>query len=127
MTKYIILALAILLSAVILGGSYIAVEYNKQQSIEEQKRLELEYARQEQLDLEAKEQQAKEEIQQGLETCLSNANESYNNQWYEECKALGKLTRKCTELEKMTIDEYAKENNIQSKIIAEFDYQWKYN
>lgn len=98
----LILSSAILLATLILGLTYYAVSINKQQSIEKQQRLELEYERQKQADDELK----KEEVRLALDACITDAKESHSDQWYSECKTRGKLTSRCQELE----DEYVKEN-----------------
>lgn len=87
----------ILIASIVLGGFYYASEVNKQKSIEKQQ---------------LKVQQAKEEAKQALNTCIADAEESYHDQWYRECKSQGKLTSRCISLHDMTLEEYAKEKNI---------------
>lgn len=48
-----------------------------------------------------------------LNTCIADADSSYSDQWYRECKGQGELTNRCISLHEMTFDEYAKQNNIQ--------------
>lgn len=102
----------ILIASIILGGFYYASQVNKQKSIERQQYIKIEQEKQEQLDKELKEQQIKEEVEQALNTCISDANENYSNQWYTECKSQGKITNKCVSLKKMSFDEYIKQKNI---------------
>lgn len=58
------------------------------------------------------EKQAKEETEQALNTCIADAEKSYSNQWYKECKGRGALTGRCISLHEMTFDEYVEEENI---------------
>lgn len=102
----------ILIASIILGGFYYASETNKQNSIERQQQAKIEQEKQDQLTKELKEQRAKEETEQALNACLADADTSYSNQWYRECKSRGELTSKCISLKEMTFDEYVKQNNI---------------
>jgi len=107
----ITLPVAIVISAVVLAIGFYAVQYNKQQSIEKQ-----------QITKEIKEQQAKKETEQALNTCIVNAESSYSDQWYKECKSQGKLTSRCISLKKMTLDEYEKQNPDKTKLDAIIDF-----
>ena len=98
----------ILIAAIILGGFYFAVEYNKQRSIEKQQQIKIEQEMQEKL----AEQQVKEEAEQALDTCIANAEESYHNQWDRECKALDRLTSKCIDINELSYDEYLKKYGL---------------
>jgi len=102
----------ILIASIILGGFYYASQVNKQKSIEKQQQIEIKQKRQEQLDKELKEKQAKEEAGRALNACIADAEEIYSNQWFRECKSRGLLTNKCISLKEMTFDEYAEQNNI---------------
>lgn len=63
--------------------------------------------------LEVEQQKKEKELkQESLSSCLTSADESYTNNWNNECKSQGKLSDACIKLVKMTFDEYAKENNI---------------
>jgi hypothetical protein len=114
----------ILIASIILGGFYYASQVNKQKSIERQQQIEIEQKRQEQLDKELKEKQAKEEAKQELNTCIAYAEQRYSDQWFIECKSRGLLTNKCISLKEMTFDEYAEQNNIpqDKRIEAIFDF-----
>ena len=94
----------ILMASLIIGGFYYAGGVNKQKSIEKQQQIEIEQKRQEQLDKGLKEQEAKTEAEQVLNTCLANANESYSNNWFRVCKSQGRLTRRCISLHDMTLE-----------------------
>ena len=111
----------ILMASLIIGGFYYAGGVNKQKSIEKQQQIEIEQKRQEQLDKGLKEQEAKTEAEQVLNTCLANANESYSNNWFRVCKSQGRLTRRCISLHDMTLEEYEKEKNTpdDKKLTAE--------
>lgn len=91
----------ILIASIVLGGIFFASQVTKQRSIERQQQTK-----------ELKEQEAKQQAEQALNTCLADADTSYSNQWYRECKSQGKLTNRCISLHDMTFDEYAKEKNI---------------
>jgi len=69
------LSVTILLATIILGGFYYATQMSKQRSIEKQQRVEIEQNQQERLE----KQQAKEESEQALNTCMANAEESYHD------------------------------------------------
>lgn len=47
-----------------------------------------------------------------LETCITNAEVSYSNNWNAECKSQGKLSASCIKLLDTNYEEYRKENNI---------------
>ena len=96
----------ILIAAVILGGFYFAVEYNKQHSIEKQQQIKIEQEKQEQLTKELKEKQAKEEAEQALNRCITAAESNYSDRWYRECKAQGKLTSKCIDIHELSFNDY---------------------
>ena len=68
--------------------------------------IEIEQKQQEEIDKELKEKQAKEEAEQALNTCIANAEENYHDRWYRECKAQGKLTSKCIDINELSYDEY---------------------
>jgi|GEM_PF-2627049 len=115
----LILPITILLASLIVGGFYYASEINKQQSIERQQQIKIEYEQQKQSEKEFKERQileeakkVEEEQEEALNLCLSNADESYSKQWYMECKRLGKLTNRCIEFNEMTYEEYSEQNPI---------------
>jgi len=105
----------ILIASIILGGFYYASQVNKQKSIEKQQQIEIEQKQQEQLDKELKEKQAKEEAEQALNTCIANAEENYHDRWYKECKAQGKLTSKCIDVNELSYDEYLKKYGLTSE------------
>lgn len=104
----------ILIASIILGGFFYASQVNKQKSIERQQQVKIEQEKQDQLDKELKEQEAKEQAEQALNTCIANAEESYSNQWYRECKSQGELTNKCISLNEMTLEEYEKQYKKQN-------------
>jgi len=106
------LSSTIIIASVILGGFYYATQLNKQQSIEKQQQIKIETKKQEQLAKDFKEQQAKKEAEQALNTCIGNAEESYSNKWYSECKAQGKLTNKCIDIKELSFDEYLKKYGL---------------
>ena len=116
----------IIIASLILGGFFYASQENKQKSIEKQQQIKLqddrqqreikiEQKKQEQLAKEFKEEQAKEEAKQALDTCIGSADENYNYGWWEECKAQGKLTSKCIEIGELTFDEYLKKYGLTSE------------
>jgi len=105
----------ILIAAVILGGFYFAVEYNKQHSIEKQQQIKIEQEKQEQLTKELKEKQAKEEAEQALNRCITAAESNYSDRWYRECKAQGKLTTKCIDIHELSFDEYLEKYGLTAK------------
>jgi len=118
----ITLPVAIVISAVVLAIGFYAVQYNKQQSIEKQQQIKIEQDKQDQLAKEIKEQQVKKETEQALNTCIVNAESSYSDQWYGECKSQGKLTSRCISLKEMTLDEYEKQNPDKTKLDAIIDF-----
>jgi len=73
----------------------------------------LKQEKQEQLAKEIKEQEAKAEAERALNVCLADAEESYSNQWYRECKSRSKLTSRCISLHEMTFEEYQKEKGLE--------------
>lgn len=101
----------ILMASLVIGGFYYAGGVNKQKSIERQQQIEIEQKKQEQLDKELKEQKVKAEAEQALSACIADAEESYSNHWFRECKSQGKLTSRCISLHDMTLEEYEKEKN----------------
>lgn len=103
----------ILIASIILGGFFYASQVNKQRSIERQQQIKVGQEKQDQLAKVIKEQQAKEETEQALNTCIANAEESYSNYWYKECKSQGKLTSRCISLHEMTFKEYQKEKGFE--------------
>lgn len=91
----------ILIASLILGGFFYASQVNKQRSIERQQEIKIE-----------QEKQAKKEAQQALNTCITNATVNYSDRWYRECKAQGKLTSKCIDINELSFDEYLKKYNL---------------
>jgi len=89
------LSATILIVAIILGGFYFAVEYNKQRSIGKQQQIKIE-----------QEKQAKEEAEVALNTCIATAVRNYHDRWYRECKSQGELTTKCIDIHELSFDEY---------------------
>ncbi len=75
---------------------------------------------------ESKEIKEREKTQSLLDECLADAETSYSDQWYGECKSQGKITSKCISLKEMTFNEYAKQNNIpddgKERLDAMFDF-----
>lgn len=100
------LPVTILISAIILGGFYFAVEHNKQRSIEKQQQIKIEQEKQDQLAKELREQRVKEEAEQALSDCIAIAEENYSDRWYRECKTQSKLTKKCIDINELSFDEY---------------------
>lgn len=120
------LPVVILISSLVIGGFYYAGEVNKQKSIERQQQIKIEQEKKEQLDKELKEQEAKTEVKQALNTCLTDAEVNYSDQWFGECKSQDKLTDRCILLHDMTLAEYAKEKNIpDDKIFTVFSDFYK--
>jgi len=97
----ITLPATILIASLILGGFYYASQVNKQRSIERQQQIKIEQQR-----------QAKEEAEQALNACLADAEEAYSNLWDKECKALGKLTSKCIDINELSYNEYLKKYGL---------------
>jgi len=113
------LPVTIIIASLILGGFFYASQVNRQRSIERQQEVKIEQEKQKQLI----EQEAKEEAKQALNTCIGNVEENYSDRWHRECKAQGKLTSKCIDINELsfdeylekyglTIEEYAKERNL---------------
>jgi len=105
----------ILIASIVLGGFFYASQVNKQHSIERQQEIKIETEKQDQLAKELKEQQAKEEAEQALNTCITDAEESYHSQWDKECKTLGELTSKCIDVNELSYDEYLKKYGLTSE------------
>ncbi|PIR88826.1 MAG: hypothetical protein COU09_00140 [Candidatus Harrisonbacteria bacterium CG10_big_fil_rev_8_21_14_0_10_44_23] len=105
----------ILVASLILGGFFYASQVNKQRSIERQQQIKIETEKQEQLAKELKEQEAKEEAEQALNTCIGNAEDNYSDRWHKECKAQGKLTSKCIDINELSFDEYLKKYGLTSE------------
>jgi len=105
----------ILIASIILGSFYFGSQVIKQMSIEKQQQIKIEQAGQERLDKELKEKQAKEEAEQALNACIANAKENYHDRWYEECKAQGKLTCKCIDVNELSYEEYLKKYGLTSE------------
>jgi hypothetical protein len=55
----------------------------------------IEQQKQEQLAKEQKEKEEKEETQRNLNSCLDDADSSYNNLWFRECEGKGLLSAEC--------------------------------
>ncbi|MDD3969953.1 MAG: hypothetical protein PHI91_02055 [Candidatus Pacebacteria bacterium] len=106
------LPVVILIVIPVLGGFIFVTQIIKQQSIERQQEIKIENDKQEQLTKELKEQQAKEEAEQALNTCISNAEENYSDRWHRECKEQGKLTSKCIDINELAFDEYLKKYEL---------------
>lgn len=109
----------ILIASFILGGFYYAGQVNKQRSIERQQQITIEQEKQDQLAKELKaqlkelkEQQAKEEAEQALNTCIATAESNYFSRWHKECKAQGKLTNRCIDINELSFDEYLKKYGL---------------
>jgi len=102
------LPIVILIASLVIGGFYYASEVNKQKSIERQQQIKIEQEKQDKL----AEQEAKDEAKQALDTCIADAEKSYSDNWFRECKSQGLLTDRCIDLNDMTFDEYAEQNNI---------------
>lgn len=102
------LPIVILVASLIFGGFFYLTQLEKQKSIERQQQIELQEKKKEKE--EAK--KAQEEVKQELNTCLTNAEESYYNNWRRECKSQGLLTDRCIYLNETTFSEYTKENKI---------------
>ena len=102
MKEKITIPIAIVIAAAILGLSLYLIQVSKQKSIKRQQQIEMDQREQEKLE----EQQAKEESEQALNTCVADAESNYHDRWHEECKAQGKLTSKCIELKELSYGEY---------------------
>ena len=102
----------ILIASIVLGGFYYASQVNKQKSIEKQQQIDIEQKKQEQFDKELSEQQAKEQEELNLNTCISNAENNYLGNWHRECKSRGLLTNKCIDIQELTFTEYLKKYAI---------------
>lgn len=96
----------ILISSIVIGGFIYASQVSKQRSIERQQQIKIEQERQDQLTAELKEQRVKEEAEQALNTCITNAESNYSDRWHKECKAQGKLTNRCIDINELSFDEY---------------------
>lgn len=94
MKKTIIIAISSVVCAFILGGSFLLVQINKQNSIEKQKLLEISQENK------IKEQERLNKIlkEEELDRCLSDALWSYHSRWTESCKESGidKKTEGCS-------------------------------
>lgn len=102
----------ILIASVILGGFIFTTQVIKQQSIERQQEIKIQEERKDQLKKGLKEQQAKEEAEQALNTCIDTAESNYSNRWHRECKAQGKLTSRCIDIQELSFDDYLKKYNL---------------
>jgi crotonobetainyl-CoA:carnitine CoA-transferase CaiB-like acyl-CoA transferase len=89
-----------------------AIEIQKQQ-------LELKKAEQ------AKTEQAKQDAQDILNSCLATATANYNDFWNRECKSLGLLTQQCNHLMEITAVGYSDENPNLKIIDAWTEYRKK--
>lgn len=47
-----------------------------------------------------------------LDTCLSDADSSYSDNWYRECKSSGALTNKCIDVHELTYQQYLTKYNL---------------
>lgn len=108
----------ILIASIVLGGLFYASQVSKQRSIEKQQQIKIEQEKQDQLAKDIKEQQAKEEAEQALNTCIANAKSNYSDRWHSECKAQGKLTSKCIDINELSFDEYLKKYGLTAKQYA---------
>jgi len=102
----LLLPIGILVSVIILGGSYVFVEYNKQHSIESQQKqkiiAESEIKRQEQKEIQRK----KVEREELLDDCLNTAQEKYDFVWANSCIETGVLTKQCKDALELNINDY---------------------
>jgi len=100
-----IISFAILIAALSIG--YYFVLY-----LPQKERRHIELQEQEQLTRDRERLDRKK----ALNSCLVEADKTYADQWYRECKSQGKLTDGCISLNEMGLGEYAK----QIKDIQEF-------
>ena len=107
----LILSFAIIIGSLILGGFFYAIQINKQQSIEKEAQLKREFEKEARDEMEIKLLQQKEQTTAEFESCLSIADENYQDQWFRECKSRGELSARCVLIREMSIEEYIKENN----------------
>jgi len=112
------LPVVILIASIVIGGFVYASQVSKQRSIERQQQIKIEQERQDQLTTELKEQQAKEEAEQALNTCIANADSNYSDRWRRECKAQGKLTNKCIDVNELSFDDYLKKYGLTAEQYA---------
>ena len=111
----------ILIASIILGGFFYASQVSKQHSIERQQQIKINQEKQERLETAIKEELAKEEAEQALNTCLANVSENYSVNWRDTCKARGELSNKCIALNEMTYDEYKRQNPRKFDFFEELD------
>jgi len=127
--KKLTLPVTIIVTALILGGSYYGVQVQKQNSIEKQQRIELEAKKEEQRRKELAEERRleeerleKENQERKLQNCLDGAFDVYDNAWDTKCDELGKLSKTCKDLKAMTAFEYAKER---ADVVTNKDLYWE--
>lgn len=102
----------IIIASLILGGVYYLTQVNKQKSIEKQQQIEIEQKKQEQSDKEQKEQQIRDDAEQALNSCISDAEKNYATNWHRECKSQGQLTRKCIDIQELDFSAYLDKNGL---------------
>ncbi len=106
--KQINIPIAIIITAIILGGFYFATEYSKQKSIERERQFISEQEEQERL----LEEEMREQAKQSLNDCIDNAEKKYLDLWNRECKSLGLLTSRCIDIQELTLDDYFNKYNL---------------
>ncbi len=105
--------IAIIVAAAVLGFgamNYISSEKNRQ--LQQLKILQENEAKNQQLKQTENEKTSKQEA---LDSCLTDARDTYDESWYVECKSQGLLSNACISLHDMTYDEYVEQNNLPSK------------
>lgn len=136
MKNAIIISASLVITAIIIGGSLIYIQNNKQASIERQQEREIESKREIEVLRIAEERKKKDleeesanEAKEALEGCIARAFDVYNNLWSKECEERGLLSSECKEITKMDSAEYINKNlvkeDIQERIRLFDEYQEK--
>ena len=108
----------IIIASIILGGFYYAIsQISKQKSIEKQQQIEIKQKRLEQLTKEQKNNKQRE-AEQALDNCMGYAESGYSDRWSKECKAQGKLTSKCIDINELSFDEYLEKYGLTTEEYA---------
>ena len=108
----ILIPISIVLTGIIIGVCLYAIQINKQNSIERQQELKIE-AEKEAKELEDEKKEAEKKQQElDLSSCLSETDSRYIRAWNNECKFLGKLSKKCKELLDLEYSEYLEKYNM---------------
>lgn len=85
MDKKYLYPITAVICAVVLGGSFLLVQINKQNSIEEQKRIELRIENEKIF----AEELAEKTRQNNIDTCIADAYYAYSQDWDKACETLG--------------------------------------